>query len=316
MGQGAGMTRRRFLGVAAGAAASWPLRAHAQQPRLPVIGVLLPAGNPEPEAFLKGLREGLNEYGYVEGQNIRLELRSAEASLLPARAAELVRLKVDVIVTSLTPAAQAAKQATREIPIVMAPAGDPVATGLVASLARPGGNLTGMSAASAELAGKSLELIREVIPAVRRAAVLANEIDPFTRPLLEQISQGARALGIEIMPVMIRPAAPLEAAFAAMSRRQAEALIVQGSVLSQEVFDLAIKHRLRSGGLMTYSASAAEVHRVAAGYVDNILQGRKPMDLPVSQPTRFELVVNLRTARALGLAISPILLARADEVIE
>lgn len=320
------MRRRRFLGAIAGTAVAWPFIARAQQTRVPIVGVLLLAGNPDPEAFLKGLREALNTFGHIDGQNIRLELRSAETSLLPERAAELVRLKVDVIVTSLTPAAQAAKQATSEIPIVMAPAGDPVATGLVASLARPGGNLTGMSAASAELAGKSLELIREVIPSVRRAAVLANEIDPFTRPLLEQISQGARVLGIEIIPVMTRPTAPLEAAFAAMRSRQADALIVQGSVLRKEVFDLAIRHRLpsfasnrqvaRSGGLMTYSASAAEVHRVAAGYVDKILQGRKPIDLPVSQPTRFELVVNLKTAKALGMTISPILLARADEVIE
>ena len=321
------MKRREFIMLLCGAAAGWPLRARAQQARMPTIGVLL-TGNPDPEIFLKGFREALREAGYIDGQNIRLEVRSADgrAALLPERAAELVRLKVDLIVTSLTPAAQAAKQATSEIPIVMAPAGDPVATGLVASLARPGGNLTGMSAATADLAGKTLELIREVIPSARRVAVLANEVDPFTRPLLEQIGQGARALGIEIVAVMTQPAAPLEAAFEAMSGKQVDALVVQGSVLSQDAFDLAIKHRLpsfasnrqvaRSGGLMTYSASAAEVYREAAGYIDKILKGRKPADLPVSLPTRFELVINLKTAKALGMTISPTLLARADEVIE
>jgi putative ABC transport system substrate-binding protein len=278
--------------------------------------------------FLKGFRESLKEAGYVEGRTIRLEVRSAggRATLLPELAAELVRLKVDVIVTSLTPAAQAAKQATGEIPIVMAPAGDPVATGLVASLARPGGNLTGLSALSAEIVGKSLELIREVIPSAHRVAVLANEIDPFTRTLLEQVGHGARALGMLIEPVMTRPAAPLEAAFEAMTGKRIDALIVQGTIVRKAVFDLAIKHRLpsfgsnrqvaREGGLMSYAASAAEVYLVAVEYVGKIFQGRKPADLPVSLPTKFELVVNLKTAQALGVVISPTLVARADLVIE
>ena len=321
------MRRREFITLLGGAAAVWPLAAAAQQARVPVIGVLL-TGNPDPEIFLKGFREGLKEFGYIEGRSIRLEVRSAEgrASLLPERAAELVRLKVDLIVTSLTPAAQAAKEATSDIPIVMAPAGDPVATGLIASLARPGGNITGMSAASVDLSGKSLELIREVIPTARRVAVLANEVDPFTRPLLEQLGQGALALGMEFDPVMTRPAAPLEQAFQAMSGRKVDAVFVQGSILSKDVFDLAIRHRLptfsqnrqvaRTGGLMSYSGSNAAMHREAAGYVDKILKGRKPADLPVSQPTKFELVVNLKTAKALGMTISPTLLARADEVIE
>jgi putative ABC transport system substrate-binding protein len=192
--------------------------------------------------------DSLREVGYIDGQNIRFEVRSAEgrAALLPEKAAELVRLKVDVIVTSLTPAVQAAKQATSDIPIVMAAAGDPVATGLVASLARPGGNVTGVSDEGAEIAGKSLELIREVIPAARRIGVLVNEADPFTWPFLKQISQGARNLGMVIEPVMARPAAPLESAFEAMSSKQVDALIVQGSIQSKDVFDLAIKHRLPS----------------------------------------------------------------------
>lgn len=208
----------------------------------------------------------------------------------------------------------------------MAPAGDPVATGLVASLSRPGGNLTGLSAGSAELTGKSLELIREVIPSAQRIAVLANEADPFSVPFLAQIEQGAGKLGMEIVPVMTRPPAPLEPAFETMSSKKADALMVQGSLQNKELFDLAIKHRLpsfssnqqvaRSGGLMTYSGSVAELHREAARFIDKILNGRKPADLPVQMATMYTLVINLKTAQALGLSISPVLLARADEVIE
>jgi putative ABC transport system substrate-binding protein len=319
--------RRRDVIVLLGGAAAWPFMAHAQQGKLPVIGVLL-TGNPAPEIFMKSFREALREEGYVDGQTTRLEVRSAEgrASLLPEKAAELVRLKVDIIVTSLTPAAQAAKSATGDIPIVMAPAGDPVATGLVASLARPGGNITGLSATSAELTGKILELIREVIPSARRIAVLANEVDPFSVPFLAQIGEGARKLGIETVPVMARPSAPLEPAFEAMTGQKAEAVLMQGSLQSKELFDLAIKHRLpafassaqvaKSGGLMTYSGSVAEMHREAARFVDKILKGRKPADLPVQMPAKYALVINLKTAQALGMTISPTLLARADEVIE
>jgi putative ABC transport system substrate-binding protein len=321
------MRRRKFITLLGSAAVAWPVVARSQPARVPVIGVLL-TGNPEPDIFLRGFREALAEAGYVDGQNIRIELRSGEGrtALLPERAAELVRMNVDIIVTSLTPTALAAKQATSEIPIVMAPAGDPVLTGLVASLARPGGNVTGVSAASAEIAGKSLELIREVVPSARRVAVLANVADPFSRPFLQQIIEGARAIGIEIEPVLMGLEAPLEAVFEAFGRQKIDALIVQGGMLRKDLFDLAIKHRLPSfssnrqiamaGGLMTYAASATEVQRSAAGYVDKILKGRKPADLPVALPTKFELAVNLKTARALGLVISPSLLSRADEVIE
>jgi putative ABC transport system substrate-binding protein len=321
------MKRREFITLVGGTATTWPLAARAQQPRLPTIGVLL-TGNPYAEVFLKGFRKSLTESGYIDGQNVRLEVRSAggRAALLSEMAAELVRLKVDVIVTSLTPAAKAAKQATNDIPIVMAPAGDPVATGLVASLARPGGNVTGLSALSAEIVGKSLDLIREVIPSTRRVAVLANEVDPFTRTLLEQIGHGARVLGMEVEPVMTRPGAPLVAAFEAMMSKNVDALLVQGTILRKEVFGLAIKHRLpsfgsnrqvaREGGLMSYAASASEVYLVAVEYVGKILKGRKPADLPVSLPSKFELVVNLKTAKALGITIPPSLLLRADQVIE
>jgi putative tryptophan/tyrosine transport system substrate-binding protein len=319
------MKRRAFIMLLG--AAGWPLAARGQPVKVPVIGILL-TGNPEPDIFLKGFREALWETGYIDGQNVRLEVRSAEAktALLPERAAELVRLKVDVIVTSLTPPALAAKQATSDIPIVMAPAGDPVLTGLVASLARPGGNVTGVSAASAEIAGKSLELIREVIPSARRVAVLANEADPFSKPFLEQIAEGARTLGIEVEPVLTGLESPLEAVFQAFDGKQIDALIVQGGMLRKDIFDLAIEHRLPSfssnrqvalaGGLMTYAASATEVHRAAAGYVDKILKGGRPADLPVALPAKFELTVNLNTAKAIGLKVSLPLLSRADEVIQ
>jgi putative tryptophan/tyrosine transport system substrate-binding protein len=320
------MKRRAFIMLLANAA-GWPLAARAQPAKMPVIGILL-TGNPEPDIFLKGFREALWETGYVVGENIRLEVRSAEGKIaaLPERAAELVRLKVDVIVTSLTPPALAAKQATSDIPIVMAPAGDPVSTDLVASLARPGGNVTGVSAASVETAGKSLELIREVIPSARRVAVLADEADPFSKPFLEQIAEGAQTLGIEVEPVLTGLESPLEAVFQGFDNKQIDALIVQGGMLRKDIFDLAIRHRLPSfssdrqialaGGLMTYGASATEVQRAAAGYVDKILRGRRPADLPVALPSKFELTVNLNTAKAIGLKLSLPLLSRADEVIQ
>jgi ABC-type uncharacterized transport system substrate-binding protein len=325
------MRRREFVGLLGGAAAVlsslWPLATGAQPTKVPTIGILL-TGNPEPEVFLKDFRDALGELGYIDGQNVRLEARSAEGNskLLPEKAADLVRLKVDVIVASLTPAIQAAKQATSDIPIVMAPAGEPVGTGLVASLARPGGNITGMSAASAELVGKSLELVRDAIPAARRVAVLANEADPLAKPFLEQVEQSARALGFEVDIVMVRPESPLGAAFGAMESKRDDALVVQGSLQHRELFDLAIRHRLPSfssnrqvaatGGLVTYAANSAEVQRGVAGYIDKILKGAKPADLPVMQPTKFELVINLRTAKALGINIPLTLLSRADEVIE
>ena len=321
------MQRREFITLVGGAAIMCPLVVRAQTAKVPTIGVLL-TGNPDPETFLRGFRAALRDVGYTDGQNVRLEVRSAEGKsiLLPEKAAELVALKVDVIVAALTPAIQAAKQATGDIPIVMAPAGEPVGTGLVASLARPGGNVTGVSAATAELAGKTLELIGEALPSARRVAVLANEADPLAKPFLEQIGQGARTLGLEVDIEMVRPETPLDAVFDEISRKKAEALIVQGSLQQKELFELAIKRRLpsfstnrqvaNSGGLMTYAANSTEVQRGAAGYVDKILKGARPADLPVEQPTMFELVINLKTAKALGLEIPATLLARADDIIE
>ena len=321
---GADMRRRDFI-AGLGGAAAWPLSARAQQARMPIIGVLA-LGNPPVEPFVKGLRDGLQAVGYGEDRNIRLEIRSASGvmSRLPELAAELVRFKVDAIVAYQTPSATAAKQATSEIPIVMAGVGDPVGTGLVASLARPGGNVTGTTVGAVETAGKLVELIRELLPAARRFAVLANETDPFTKPYLAENERVARSIGLEMDPVMVRPAAPLEAAFASMTDKRAEAVIIQGSLVRKDALDLAMRHRLpslstaatvpRSGGLMSYSAGA--FFRETAAYVDKLLKGAKPADLPVSFPTKFELIVNLKTAQALGITMPPTLLARADEVIE
>src|SRR5262245_61944817 len=217
------MRRREFI-AGLGAAAAWPL---AAQPKLPIIGVLLTA-NPEP--FWSEFRAGLREHGYIEGQNMQFELRSGDGqlNLLRALADELVRLKVDILVASQTPAVIAARQATTELPIVMAPAGEPVATGLISSLARPGGNITGLSGTGAELGAKTLELIRDVLPSTRRVAVLATAADPFSRPFVEQIEQGGRTLGIAIQTIMVRGADEFAAAFAAMDKERADAVMVQG----------------------------------------------------------------------------------------
>jgi putative ABC transport system substrate-binding protein len=317
------MKRRDFITLLGGAAA-WPLAARAQQAKMPTVGILA-LGNPPVEPFVKGLQDGLQAVGYGEDRNIRLEIRSAGgvAGRLPELAAELVRLKVDAIVAYQTPSATAAKQATSDIPIVMAGVGDPVGTGLIASLARPGGNVTGTTAGAVEVAGKLVELMREVLRP-RRFAVLANETDPFTNPYLAETDRVARSIGLEMEPVMVRPASPLDAAFESMTTKRAEAVFIQGSLVRKDAVDLALRHRLpslstsntlpRLGGLTSYSAGAD--FREIAAYIDKLLKGAKPADLPVSFPTKFELTVNLKTAKALGITIPPTLLTRADEVIE
>ena len=322
------MKRRAFISLLGTAAAVWPLAGRAQQPaKLPTVGALV-LGSTDPEQFWREFRQGLRELGYVEGQNIRFEFRSAQgqANRLPELAAELVRLKVDVIVTWFTPPTQAAKQATHEIPIVMADTGDPIGTGLVASLPRPGGNVTGIASVSAELAGKSVQLIRDMLPSARRVAALANATDPFAKPFLEQIKLGGEATGTTINPVSIGNSEELEAAFAAMEKDRPDAVIVQPSLPSRRAAELALKQRVpavsvprwfaEEGGLMSYSPRYADLFHKAAVYVDKILKGARPADLPVEQPTHFELVINMKTAKALGLAIPETFVLRADEVIE
>ena len=321
------MKRRGFVLGLGTVMAAWPLAAHAQQGgEIKRIGVLV-LGNPDPTRFVNELKDALQKLGRVEGRNVELQVQSAEAeaSALPNAAAELVRRKVDIIVAWQTPAATAAKRATAEIPIVMT-AGDPVGTGIVASLSRPGGNVTGMDSFGAQLGGKCVELIRDTLPAARRVAILANVADPFTKSFLREIDKAAGSLGIATQPLMSRPGDEFAGAFEEMRKNAADAVIIQPTLLRPAAVDLALKHRLPSfsiqpalpvsGGLMSYAVSFAPQVQELAGYVDRILHGSSPADLPVMHPTKFELVINLKTAKALGLTIPPALLLRADEVIE
>ncbi len=318
------MKRRTSIAFLSGATA-WPLGATAQQPNMPRIGVLVPS-NPEP--FFSVFKQGLSEHGYVAGKNVQFEFRSADGKpeLLRGLAEELVRLEVDIIVVWATPAALAAKQATARIPIVMTAAADPVGTGLVTSLARPGGNITGMSSTSNQLGPKLLEFIRALLPATRRVAVLANAADPFGKILIQEVERHGQALGITIQPLEVRAVAEYDAAFAAMKTKRADAVIVQASLTRKVAAELALKQRLpavsftslfaREGGVLTYAANQNDVFRRSAYYIDRILKGAKPAELPVEQPTRYELTINLQTAKALGITVPRELRIRADEVIE
>jgi putative tryptophan/tyrosine transport system substrate-binding protein len=293
----------------------------------------LSAGSPlASRANIEAFQQGLRGFGYVEGQNLAIEVRYAEGSAerLPDLAAELVGLQVEVIVAVGTVAIRAAQHATRTIPIVMAAAADPVAQGLVASLAQPGGNTTGLSLLSTELPSKRLELLKETVPQSARVAILANPASPFYKPFLHNLTVAARALSLQLHVVELRSPDELDAAFAAMTQAGADALIVIADSalldnLRGRVADLATMSRLpamddwkmyvEAGGLMSYGPSLPDLYRRAATYVDKILKGTKPADLPVEQPTKFELVINLKTAKALGLTIPPTLLFQADEVI-
>jgi putative ABC transport system substrate-binding protein len=274
------------------------------------------------------LAEQLRALGYVEGKNLAIESRWTEGKndTLPQLAAELVGLKVDVIVTLQTPSTLAAKRATSTIPIVMAPSGDPVATGLVASLARPGGNVTGMSGAVQELAAKTLELLKEMIPATKRVGIVANGDDSFTPAFLERVELASRKLGIALVTHTVRGGEQLDAAFDALARTRVSSVLVQPSLPQRRAVELALKHRLPAGaagqlfsdagGLLSYAGNRPELLQVVALYVDKILKGAKPADLPVQQPTKFDITVNLKMARQIGLTIPPAFLARADKVIE
>jgi putative ABC transport system substrate-binding protein len=306
----------------------WPLAARGQQSKVVRIGALY-IGLADAESFKKELREGLRELGYVEGKNIAFEFRSAEGKLdrLPELASELVRLKVDVIVALYVPCALAAKQATREIPIVII-AAEPIETGIVASWARPGGNITGVALMSAPLIGKCVELFRDMLSATRRIAVLTNAADPlFAKLVVNQVELSGRITGIEILPIAVRgPDQELNTAFATIARERADAVIIQGSLSTKRIADLALEHRLPAasttrgfvdaGGLMSYGADGPTMFRHSAKFVQRILQGRQPNDLPIEQPTKFELAVNLRTAKAMGLTIPETFLLRADALLE
>jgi putative ABC transport system substrate-binding protein len=321
------MRRRTFLAGLGSAAAASPLRAQAQSPKAPRIGVLV-LGNPDPEVFYAQFRKALGELGYVDGQNIRFDFRSAGGRLehLTDLAADLVREKVDLIVGWQTPTVTAASRATRDIPIVMAGVGDPLGTGLIQSLSRPGGTITGVSGAAGEVAGKNVELIKEMMPSAKVVAALCNARDPFAKPFLEYVQQAGRAVGLVIKPLMLSGGQEMESAFATLDKDPVDAVIIQPSLLSAGSAALPLKHKLpavspiiqftESGGLLSYSGNLQHLYREAASYVDRILKGANPSDLPVTQPTKFEIAVNLKTARALGIEIPPTLLARADLVIE
>ena len=320
-----------------GAPAAWPLAARAQTAKVARIGYLITGALESPETRINrdAFRQGLNELGYIEGRNIVIEYRSADGKIerLPGLATELVGLKVDLIVALATPAGRAAQQATTTIPIVVTAMGDPVRDGLVASLARPGGNITGTTFLGPELVPKRLSFLRELLPTISRVAVLWHPgafSEPTIREMLNEVAQAARTLGVQLQLVEVRSADEFDHAFTTMVGARAEALFQFPSTLffneRRRIVDLAARHRLPAmfnarefvqlGGLIAYGANLAELNRRAAAYVDKILKGAKPFDLPIEQPTKFELFINLKTAKALGLAVPDRLLVGADEVIE
>ena len=304
-----------------------------QTKKIPRIIGLLGVTSPSTiSARIEAFRQGLRELGYVEGKNIVIEYRWAKGKFdrLPDLANELVRLKVDVIVSAAPTLTRAAKQATTTIPIVMAFDWDPVANGLVASLARPGGNITGLSGLYPELSGKQLELLKEIVPRLSRVAVLGSSIEPANTPLVRVVEAAAKTLGVQHLYLDLQGAKDIDPAFRAASKGRANALLVLGGTIvtsnRAEITTLAIKNRLpamyprhefvEDGGLMTYSPSIVDMYRRAATYVDKILKGAKPADLPVEQPKKFEFIINLKAAKQIGLTIPPNVLARADKVIK
>ena len=326
--------RRAFIGTLAGGFLAAPLAAEAQPAgKVYRVGILTNKASDPAEARLwQAFRLGLRERGWIEGGNIRIEFREAEGNFarLPELAADLVRLKVDLILAKSSIYVQPAKAATSSIPIVFVVHADPEGTGHVASLARPGGNITGLANLQTDLGPKGLELLISAVPVAKRIAVLWSPDQPSHTPGLKALEEAGRTLRVQLQAVGARTAAELAGAFSAMARARAQAILVLASALfaaeRQRVAELAITHRLptmhqtrdnvEAGGLMSYSPNYDDLYRRGAIYVDKILKGAKPADLPIEQPTKFELVINLKTAKALGLTIPPSLLQRADQVIE
>jgi putative ABC transport system substrate-binding protein len=320
------MKRRAFITLLGSAAIARPLSVLAEQRKDVKIGVLL-LGYPDPSLFIKGLREGLRDLGYEEGRNIELIIRSAEGKpeALASLAADLIRSQVNIIVAYPTTAGLAAQKATAELPIVVV-GGDLEATGLIANLAQPGGNVTGVSAATDEIAAKNLELITEMLPVARRVAVFVNAASLFGAALLEHVQLAAQMRNIEIKSFRIGDPSEIEADFASFAEWKPDALLIHPALPQKLIADLALQRRLpavspsslfcQAGGLASYSADLETLSRQCATFVDKILKGRKPSDLPAELPTRFWLTVNLKTAKSIGLSLPPLLLGRADEVLE
>ncbi len=328
------MRRRDFITLLCGAAAAWPLAARAQTPRnIPRLCFLTFDPTASRSTRFAAFFEGLHDLGYVDGQTVSIDYLSADGhgERFPALAAECLRLKADIIAVSTTPATEAAKKATRTIPIVMVALGDPVGTGLVDSLAHPGGNVTGMSMMASDVAAKRLELLKEAVPGISRVLVLSYLADPIAPLQVKALEKAAPSLGVTLQIRDIRTADDLPAAFDDGARERAEGLLTTGeSIFVAErarVSELAARYRLAAmypytiqvadaGGLMAYDINYPDLERRAATYVDKILKGAKPSDLPVQQPTKFALVINLKAAKALGLTISELFLLRADQLIE
>jgi putative tryptophan/tyrosine transport system substrate-binding protein len=327
------MRRREFLGVVGGAAAAWPVAGRAQQPAMPVVGLINPQSPDTYVDVLRAIRQGLKDIGFVEGENVAIVYRFAENQIdrLSALAADLVRRQVAVIVTSGGAAsALAAKATTTTIPIVFGIAEDPARLGLVASLARPGGNATGINFFIGELAAKRLELLRELVPAATRVAILANPVNAVSTESAQDMGPAARAMGLQIQFLNASTSREIDAAFATLVRERHDALFVRPDSFfltrRMQLAHLALRHAVpttfplrdfvEAGGLMSYGTSLTDAYRQVGVYAGRILKGAKPTDLPVVQATRFELVINHQTARILGITVPPTLLSTADEVIE
>jgi putative tryptophan/tyrosine transport system substrate-binding protein len=327
------LRRRDFISLLGGAATAWPIAARAQQPAVPMIGIIGVTNLRAVAPFMAALRRGLNEVGFIEGQNVAIEFRGAEGHYdrLPGLAADFVRRGVSVLIaTGGTPPALAAKATTTSIPIVFVIGGDPVAAGLVASLRRPGGNMTGVTMITVDVAAKRLELLCQTVPSAASIALLVNPSNPYTETEIKEVRDAARSLRVQVHAVSASSEGDIHSAFASIVELRAAAVWVSADIFlysrRDQLVALAARHRLptiyayrefaAAGGMMSYGASITDMWRLLGTYAGRILKGEKPADLPVMQPTKFELVVNLITAKALGLEVPLPLLGRADEVIE